>query len=48
MTYTITFKDTIDAETEEQAYDKLLEYLKKCVDNGDVTAFNFDKMEVIK
>ena len=43
MMWEITFKDSIEADTEEMAYNKLLEYLANCVHNGDVTAFNFYK-----
>jgi hypothetical protein len=41
MRYKIIFNDEIEANSEDDAYDKLLEYLQDCVDNGDVTAFNF-------
>lgn len=40
-TYKVTFTDTIQANTEEEAYDKLLGYLAECVQFGDVTAFDF-------
>ena len=40
-TYKVTFTDTIQANTEEEAYDKLLGYLAECVRFGDVTAFDF-------
>lgn len=40
-TYKITFTDTIKANTEEDAYGELLDYLSECVRFGDVTAFDF-------
>jgi len=39
----ITFKDNIEADNEEMAYDKLLEYLEDCVKNRDVSVFNLYK-----
>lgn len=41
MKYKVTFQDEIEAETIEDAFDQLLEYLKDCVNMGDVTAFTF-------
>jgi len=43
--YRVTFKDTIVAETEEAAYDKLLEYLGDCVRYQDVVAFDFEEVK---
>jgi len=40
-TYKVTFTETTQANTEEEAYDKLLGYLSECVRFGDVTAFDF-------
>ena len=40
-TYKITFTDTIKANTEDDAYGELLDYLSECVRFGDVTAFDF-------
>lgn len=40
-TYKVTFVDEIEAETEEEAYHKLLVYLSECVQYDDVTAFDF-------
>lgn len=40
-TYKVTFTDTIKANTEEDAYGELLDYLSECVRFGDVTAFDF-------
>jgi len=39
--FKILFEDEIEAETEPEAYDKLLAYLSECVSVGDVTAFEF-------
>jgi hypothetical protein len=41
----ITFVDNISAETEEEAYSKLLRYLDSCAFYGDATAFNFEQEE---
>lgn len=46
MKYKITFEDIFEGvESEEQAYDVLLDYLKDCVKNEDVTAFNFEEIK---
>ena len=39
--YEITFRDEVEAETDEQCYEQLLDYLRECVENEDVTAFAF-------
>jgi hypothetical protein len=39
--YKVTFTDTIKANTEDDAYGELLDYLSECVRFGDVTAFDF-------
>lgn len=41
MKYKIVFNDIIEADSEDEAYDELLQYLQNCVDNSDVTAFTF-------
>jgi ATP-dependent Zn protease len=41
--YKVTFTDFIEADSEEQAYDKLLEYLKDICKYEDVTAFDFSE-----
>jgi hypothetical protein len=42
MRFKVTFEDIFDGvESEEQAYDILLDYLNDCVKDEDVTAFNF-------
>jgi hypothetical protein len=46
MTYEISFRDLFyDCESEEQAYEALLQYLEECVRNGDVTAFSVEQQE---
>jgi hypothetical protein len=46
MKIKITFEDIFDnLESEEQAYDVLLDYLNDCVRNEDVTAFKFEEVE---
>lgn len=40
-TWVVTFSDHVKAETEEEAYVQLLEYLAMCVSLRDVTAFGF-------
>ena len=44
-TFVVTFHDHFEGETEEQCYDQLLEYLKNCVNDGDVCAFSFKELE---
>lgn len=47
MKFKVTFEDIfdgVDVESEEQAYDILLEYLNECVKHEDVTAFNFEEV----
>jgi hypothetical protein len=45
MKFKITFEDFFEGvESEEQAYDVLLDYLNECVRNEDVTAFNFEEI----
>lgn len=43
--YKVTFLDFFHAENEEEAYDKLLDYLRDVVNSQDVTAFDFLKLE---
>ena len=45
ISFEISFEDIIQAETEEEAYDMLLDYLAECVQMGDVTAFKFEESE---
>jgi hypothetical protein len=43
--YEVTFREEFIVRDEEQAYDDLLFYLQSCVNNGDVTAFNFHHLK---
>lgn len=46
MKFEITFKDVFEnVESEEQAYDILLDYLNECVKYEDITAFNFKEIK---
>lgn len=46
MKIKITFTDIFDnLESEEQAYDVLLEYLRDCVKHEDVSAFEFEEVK---
>ena len=44
-TYTVTFKDYFKAYGEDVAFDVFLDYLTECVENGDITAFNFKEIK---
>jgi hypothetical protein len=44
-TYKVTFTETIQAESEDEAYGLLLEYLDSCVRFDDVSPFNFEEQE---
>lgn len=44
-TYTVSCDFFVEAESEEEAYEKLLEYLADCVQYRDVTAFDFKEQE---
>lgn len=43
--FLVHFAIEIEVETEEQAYDALLGYLKECVRHEDVTAFGFQEVK---
>lgn len=43
--FSVTCDFVIDAESEEDAYEKLLDYLAECVRYGDVTVFEFKEDE---
>ena len=43
--YEITFRDEIEAETEEQAIEWLFEYLSDCIKFEDVSAFGIYKLK---
>ena len=44
-TFRVQFVDEITAETEEDAYNVLLTYLRDCSEYGDATAFHFEEVE---
>jgi len=44
-TFRVQFVDEITAETEEDAYEILLRYLRDCGEYSDATAFNFEEVE---
>jgi hypothetical protein len=45
-TFRVSFRDTFhNCESEEQAYDALIEYLADCVKHEDVTGFNFELID---
>ena len=44
-TFRVQFVDEITAETEEDAYEVLLRYLRDCAEYGDATAFQFEEVE---
>jgi len=43
--FQVTFKDTIEAETEEEAYAHIRQYCVSVACFGDVTAFDFINIE---
>jgi len=43
--FKVTFFDIVEAETEADAYDEIIKYMKDVADNGDVTAFDFKQLE---
>ena len=43
--YEVTFRDEIEADSEEEAYDDFLKYLSHCVRLQDVTAFQFFELK---
>jgi hypothetical protein len=40
--FRVYYIDEVVAETEEDAYEKTLEYLRDCVNYGDVSLFNYE------
>ena len=40
--FRVYYIDEVEAETEEGAYDQTLEYLRDCVNYGDVSLFNYE------
>lgn len=43
--YLVTFKDTLEATSEEDAYDELIKYLRDVVRYEDVTPFDFKEVK---
>jgi ATP-dependent Zn protease len=43
--FRINFNDVIEADTEEEAWSKLLDYLAECVQYKDVTVFDFEEVK---
>jgi len=41
--FNVTFEDVFEAESEEDCYEILLDYLNDCVNYEDVTAFEFNE-----
>ena len=39
--YEVTFRDEIEVDNEEEAYDHFLKFLAECVHNNDVSTFQF-------
>ena len=39
--YLVTFSDNFQASNEDNAFDRVLHYLGECINNSDITAFNF-------
>jgi hypothetical protein len=40
--FRVYYIDEVVAENEEEAYEKTLEYLRDCVNYGDVSLFNYE------
>jgi len=45
MKVEVTFKDIIEAEDLEQAYDDIIKYLSEVVKYEDLTTFSFEEVE---
>ena len=43
--FKVTFLDVIEAETEVDAYDEIIEMSRDVANNGDVTAFQFEELK---
>lgn len=43
--FRVKFNDVIKADTEEEAWSKLLDYLAECVQDRDVTVFDFEEVQ---
>jgi hypothetical protein len=44
-TFTVSFFDTFEAESEHDVYEYLLEYLNSCVRNEDVEGFEIEEVK---
>ena len=44
-TFRVSFIDNVTASSEEEAYEILLDYIKKCAHYDDVTAFSFEETQ---
>ena len=45
MKIEIVFRDEVEHDSMEDAYDAFLAYLAKCVEEGDVSTFQFYEMD---
>jgi len=43
--FEIVFRDEVEHESMDECIDVFLEYLKDCVETGDVSAFQFYELE---
>lgn len=41
MKFLVSFEERFEAESEEDSYDKVFEFLEDCIANGDLTPFSF-------
>jgi len=46
--FLVTYKDVIQADTEQDAWARLLTILASDVENGDVSTFEFTKIDELK
>ena len=42
--FKVIFRDEIEVESEEEAYEEILDYCAKVYNSGDVTAFLFEEI----
>lgn len=45
MKIRVTLLDEIEAETMEEAYKLIIEWMRECAEMGDATAFKFEEVE---
>ena len=43
--YEIVFRDEVECDSEEQCYDYLFEYLQRCIEYRNTSAFQFYKLK---